>query len=93
MPEQTMESIRRKMWSATRYVERLTYEVETLRKDEETAMGEVKNAISLLIQDKLYKIENAVLQLSNNVLNSTIPEAENDWRLRAVSSCEYHVGQ
>lgn len=85
MPDDaTMNQIRNKMWYAYKYVERLTFEVETLRKDETTATGEVKNAISLLIQDKLFKIENAVIHLSHNILNRTLPTEEEDWRLREI---------
>lgn len=94
MPDDaTMNQIRNKVWYAYKYIERLTFEIETLRKDETTATGEVKNAISLLIQDKLFKIENAVIQLSNNILNRTLPSEEEEWRLRALSSYEYHLGQ
>ena len=80
----TMNEIRNKMWYAYKYVETLTFEVETLRKDETTATGEVKNAIALLIQDKLFKIENAVIQLSHNILNETLPNNNEDWRLREI---------
>jgi hypothetical protein len=80
----TMNEVRNKMWYAYKYVERLTFEVETLRKDETTATGEVRNAIALLIQDKLFKIENAVIHLSHNILHETLPDNNEDWRLREI---------
>jgi len=84
MTTATMNEVRNKVWYAYKFVERLTFEVETLRKDEATATGEVRNAIALLIQDKLYKMENAVLLLSHNVLHETLPETDEDWRLREI---------
>lgn len=83
-PIASMNAVRNRVWYAYKYIEYLTFEVEALRKDEATAMGEVRNAISLLIQDKLFKIENAVIHLSQNVLNETLPTTDEDWRLREI---------
>ena len=72
--------IRNRVWRVYKYIETLTYEIEGLRHDESTSTGEVRNAIALLIQDKYFKIENAIIHLSHHILQDTLPEA--DWMRR-----------
>jgi len=87
-----MFAVRKKVEDVSDVVGRLTREIEGLRKDMEQTTGEAKDAYRLVIQDKIRKIENAVVCLSHSVIDKTIydeaqPSLGELSRLAALSRC------
>lgn len=76
MPDQTreadMNAIRQKVNAVRTAVQRYSHQIERLRKDMEQTTGEARNAYRLVIQDKMRKMEHAVICLSHSVVDHTI---------------------
>jgi outer membrane murein-binding lipoprotein Lpp len=76
MPDQTreadMNAIRQKVNAVRTAVQKYSFEIERLRKDMEQTTGEARNAYRLVIQDKMRKMEHAVVCLSHSVIDHTI---------------------
>jgi uncharacterized protein YoxC len=70
--EADMNAVRQKVNAVRTAVQRLSFDVERLRKDMEQTTGECRNAYRLVIQDKIRKIEHAVVLLSHSVMDHTI---------------------
>lgn len=70
-----MNVVRQKVEDVKELVFRLSYEIEALREGMKHSTGECLNAYRLVIQDKIRKIEHAVVCLSHSVIDHTLMDA------------------
>ena len=70
--EADMNVVRQKVNAVRTLVNRLSHEIERLRRDSTETTGEARNAYRLVIQDKMRKLEHAVICLSHSVIDHTL---------------------